>query len=437
VTKRLLALGDFQDEVVARLAEMLGVKVPTKAGDMLTAGTTKNSEAYADYTQARGFLLDYAKAESLESAIRLFQSAVDKDPQYALAYAGLGEAYWRKHENSKDPQWADDAIENCRRAIRINDHLIPVRVTLGMIYAGTGKNGDAIRELQQVLETDPGNSDALRELADAYGTAGKLKEAEDMYRSVIRLKPNYWLGYHRLGTFYFQQGRYPEAARAFQEVITLAPDNAKAYSNLGGMYYLMERPDEAVKMYERSIEIKPTYGGYMNLGTLNFQEKRFKNAARAYEEALKLNDKEYRIWKFLAACYGQIPDERQKLEEAEKRALELEEALLKINPEDPMLLAQLTMSYVEFHQPEKAAECLEKAVSLKPTSGDVLYQIAEGYEALGKRDDALTYLEEAIKRGFPSLNNLKNSSTPVLQSLRKDPRFSELLRRVEKNNPQP
>jgi serine/threonine-protein kinase len=410
---------------------MLEIKVPPEAERMLTAGTTKNPEAYADYAQARGFLADFAKAESLESALRLFQSAIEKDPQYAMAYAGLGEAYWRKYETLRDPQWVDDAVENCRSAIRINDSLIPVRITLGMIYAGTGKSGDAIRELQQVLVSDRGNTEALRELAGAYVAAGKLKEAEETYRSVIRLRPNYWLDYHRLGVFYYQQARFPEAAGAFEEVIRLAPDYAKAYSNLGGVYYSMGRFEDASKMFRRSIEIQPSYSGYLNLGFFNFEQKRFKNAARAYEKALGLNDKEYRTWRYLASCYRQIPDEAEKIDECEKRALELLEVLVKVNPEDPVLLAEVGYSYADIGRSEKAMETLSKALSLKPTDGNVLYTIAQSYELLGNRDEAFKYLEEALKHGQPTLHVLKNDQGFILQKLRKDPRFPELLKRVE------
>jgi len=184
-------------------------------------------------------------------------------------------------------------------------------------------------------------------------------------------------------------------------------------------------------MLARSIEIKPAYGAYMNLGAVYFQDKKFKDAARAYEKALELNDKDYRTWRFLASCYRQIPDETQKIQGCEKRALELLEALLKVNPEDPALLSQLALSYADIRNSEKAIACLAKALSFKPTDGDVLYVIAQAYELLGKRDEAFKYLEEALKRGRPTLQALKNSSAPIIQSLRQDPRFPELVKRVE------
>ena len=73
--------------------------------------------AYDFYLQGRGYLQDYDKTENLDSAITVFQRAIALDPNYALAYAGLGETYWQKYLASKDPRWVQPARHACERAL--------------------------------------------------------------------------------------------------------------------------------------------------------------------------------------------------------------------------------------------------------------------------------------------------------------------------------
>jgi len=80
----------LQDRLLETALEMLGVPV---------------AAANALYLQGRGYLQYYEKPENVESAIGAFDNALELDPKYARAYAGRGEAYWRKYESTKDPQW--------------------------------------------------------------------------------------------------------------------------------------------------------------------------------------------------------------------------------------------------------------------------------------------------------------------------------------------
>ena len=87
----------LQDGVVSRVVQMLEVELSPEATRVLTAGGTSVADAYQLYAEGRGNLLRYEQAEKLETAIGLFQQALQRDPAYALAYAGLGEAYWRQY----------------------------------------------------------------------------------------------------------------------------------------------------------------------------------------------------------------------------------------------------------------------------------------------------------------------------------------------------
>ena len=117
--------------------------------------------------------------------------------------AALAEANWRKFELSKENKWADEALKVCHKAQRINPNMASVHITMGMIYSGTGKDQQAVKEFQNALENDANNPEAYRGLAKAYESLSLLDDAEATYQRSIELKPNYWAGYNDLGVFYY------------------------------------------------------------------------------------------------------------------------------------------------------------------------------------------------------------------------------------------
>jgi serine/threonine protein kinase/tetratricopeptide (TPR) repeat protein len=413
----------LQDGVVLEAAQLLDVKLTSEAKQVLAVGGTTVPDAYDLYAQGIGYLQRYDVAQNLDHAISLFKAALDQDSRYALAQAGLGEAYWRKYEQTKDPQWAEDAKKSSAAAIRLNDNLAQVYVTLGMIRTGTGDYAQAVGSLRRALQLDPLNADAYKELAKAYEKLGNLKEAESTYRDAIAVRPNYWITHNDLGGFYFRLGRYAEAEKEFQTVVELTPDNARGYSNLGAVAYSQKRYEESAKLYEKSAAIKPTDSAYNNLGLLYFTLARYADAARYFELATRMSDQNSDRWHSLAAAY-QWSNQPEKARAAFQRTAELAEAQLRVNPRDTNVLITLADAYSMLNQAKRARELLEKAVALAPDDVSDMFQASVVYEQLGDRKRALECLAKAIQGGFPR-DQIENS--PSLTQLRRDPRFVRLF----------
>lgn len=96
------SLSRLQDEAVITLARMLEIERDTRTDLPLNAGGTTVSESYEFYLEGRGYLHDFQDIENIERAISLFEDAIDLDPQFTLAHAGLGEAYWRMYEETRN-----------------------------------------------------------------------------------------------------------------------------------------------------------------------------------------------------------------------------------------------------------------------------------------------------------------------------------------------
>jgi tetratricopeptide (TPR) repeat protein/TolB-like protein len=412
----------MQDGVVREVAGLLGATVPPDARRVLTLGNTAVPSAYDFYLQARGYLQRYEQPESVEMAISLFRKAVAQDEGYGLAHAGLGEAYWRKYQLTKETQWVDAARASCALALRQADNLAQVHVTLGLVDAGTGRYADAVTELKRAIALSPSNDDAYRELAGAYQSLGQTAEAEAAFKTAINVRPTYWANYNALGAFYVRLSRFGDAEVQFKRVIALTPDNARAYSNLGGVYALTKRYDEAAAMFEKSLAIKPTGPAASNLGTVYFSLGRYADAARKMEQALTLNAGDSQLWSNLAAAYQWAPGERPKARAAYERALTLAQAESRVNPNSAALLLRMADCDSILGRGDEARRLVERGLALAPNDAANLFKAGVVYEQLGNRARALEWIDKALADGYS--RDAVNRSVSLTE-LRRDSRFSK------------
>ncbi|MBZ5509651.1 MAG: protein kinase [Acidobacteriia bacterium] len=426
VNADLRNLAAAEREVVDKLLAMLDVEA--RPGE--AAAVAARPDAYQYYVRGRGYLLDYADPNNLKSAVELFNTAIKTDPGFALAYAALGEAYWRQFQESKDSASIPKAMQACRNAARLNDRLAPVHVTFGLIYQGTGRYEDAVKEFGRALDLDATSDAAYRGLATSYASLGKTKEAEDAYRRAIEMRKDYWGGYSALGAFYNQAGRYDEAAAQFRRAIELAPENVRGYTNLGGVYFFQGKYQEAQQLFEKSLAIQPNYRAYVNLGALYFSAGRYSDSARMYEKALLWNDKDSRIWQNAASAYTWAPGQKDKGRTAYQRAAEMMERELKINPRDNAKKLALADCYSVLGRPARARDLLQQGLQTPPSDPETLFRAADVYLQLDDRDAAFTWLARAIQAGTPVAEIERD---PTWNDLRTDPRYQRLVQPAKAN----
>ena len=426
INKRLVDVALLQDELVNILAGMLELELQPQVRSILVAGSTDTSDAYDFYLKGRGYLQHYQKPENIEKAIELFKDSLKKDPDYALAHAGLGEAYYRKYESGRNVQWAERAIEECNRAVAIDENLAPVRNTLAIVSFATGKYEDSIEEFKRALALDPVNVEALKGMARAYRELSKLDLAEATYRRVIEIRPDYWAGYFDLGTFYLITGGYQNAVAELAKALELTPDNTRAHNNLGTAYYNLGQYGKAREAFESSVQISPNRTAVNNLGVLYYREKRFADAARMIEMAMEWADRsDYRVWGNLASVYFLIPEAREKAVEHFKRAITLAEIQLSINTRDQEVISDLAGYYSMLGERAKAISFLQRVME-NTEDIEVIFKVAVAYENVGDREKAFEWLEKALQSGL-SPDRINDSH--YLESLRADERFRNLLQR--------
>lgn len=413
----------LEEEAFVQAAAMLELNLNPRARQALSAGQTRIAAAYDDYLQAVGYLARYDIAENVEKAIRHFQQSIHADERYALAHAGLGEAYWRKYQRTKAPYWADEALTSCLRAAGINDRLARVHVTLGIVFTGTGKPEKAFEELTHAIALEPRNAEAHRELARACEALGKMSEAEATYRKAIQLNPHSWSSYWNLGVFYYRRSQYTSAAAQFLEVIRLAPDHFRAYSSLGGIYVYQGAFDRAVEMFRRSLAIKPSTQAYSNLAAVHIFQGHSSEAVSLLEKAIALGETSHEVLGNLADAYSLTPGFSSKAPAAYEQAVDLAYKALAVNPNDPAR-ANLAFYLIRLGNRKQALEEIERALKQSPKDQNILFWAALVYEFAGDRENALDALNASVAGGYP-LALIR--AVPDLRELRKDPRYLDLI----------
>jgi len=411
----------LQDAAVADLANMMNLQVLPAHAQELGEISPLAPGVHEFYTRARGYLQRNDQVDQIDNAIELLNRAVDRDSEYALAYAGLGEAYWYKYERTEERAWVENALVNCKRAVELDAREPQVHVTNGRVQNGTGEYEEAIESFQTALRFNPRSGEAYEGLARSYEGLKRPAEAEAAFQRMINLRRGDWRAYKQLGNFYFTRGEHEKAAAQYQRVVELSPDSALGYANLGSSYYYLNRFDEARKAWERSVELEVRATAVSNLASLLLMQGDYREAARRYEQATKLQPNYFRCWGNLAAAYHLSGDDRAAATYA--RAFELAEEALRVNPRRTGLYSYLAHFARGAGHEEEAKAWLAKAVASPTKDIGELVRNAATYESLGLRDDALEGLRRAVAAGA-TFENIERR--PAFGSLLRDPRYRKL-----------
>jgi serine/threonine-protein kinase len=412
----------LEDRLVESIVSMLGIQLRPNDRPVLAANGTAKPAAYDYYLRGRGFLQDYTKPGNLTASIDAFRLALDQDSQYALASAGLGEAYWHQYEASRDKHRLSDALANCQSAVRLAPNLPNGHVCLGAVYNFTGEYEKAVEEFQKALVVDTTNDDAFRGLAAAQENLGHLADAEQTYLKAVQLRQRYWAGYAWLGGYYFHHGRYPDAQRTYTEWIALAPDSFQGYNNLGAVYLLQGLYNDAIPQLQRSAEINPSLDAYSNLGTAYFYKGSMPEAVRAYRDAVQVgehNSDVYYVWGNLAEAYHWQPGESQRGDETYRHAIALATERLAVNPRNAGVLADLALYHAMLLEKRPAFDFLQRALQLDTADPQIQLEAAKVQVQFGQFSAAATSLERYKKLG----------GSPFV--IRDDPEFRPLASQVQ------
>ncbi len=415
----------LENDVFEKAVSMLGMKLNPLEKELLSAGETLSPDAHQAYLQGIGRLVRFDVAENIDMAVYFLQQAVRKDSMYALAHAGLGEAYWRKFQNTRDQKWAEEALNSCVHAVKLDSRVPRVARTLGIVYEGTGRPQQAVEALNQAIKMEPRNAESYQSLGRAYSAMNMIEDSESAFLKAIQLNPDSWSAYWDFGVFHSKRAHYENAAKQFQKVIELEPDHYHAYARLGGIYLYLGNFQSAGEIFSKSLAIAESPQAYSNLAASYILQGRFAAAVLLLEKASLMEGAGHEVWGNLGDAYFYADGFSEKAQPAYERAVELAKRYLAVNPDKTKARAELAFYLIRLGHRKQALEEIARIDESMQADPEVAFRSALVYELAGDRKKAMDILAAAISAGFsPAITE----AAMDLKQLRQDPRYRALLK---------
>ena len=314
-------LAVVKQEIARDVGERLRPALVGEDEKRLNRGDTVNTEAYNFYLRGRQFW-NKRTAERLKKAIGEFQQAIDKDPNYALAYVGLADCYVLLQEYAGTPssETLPKARAAVQRALQIDDSLAEAHASLGMIELNSWNFTEAEGEFRRAIELNP-NYPTVHNWYGFYLrlARGRFDEAAAEITLAQQLDPlSPTFGAH-LAQAYIDKGELDMAMEEAKKVLELNPNFVEAYRVLGILYRRQGRYDEAVAELEKAVELSGRQGWY--LGSLGVCHAVAGNRDRAREILKELEEKYNRreaLGQHIADVYAALGDKEQAFAWLEK-----------------------------------------------------------------------------------------------------------------------
>jgi len=238
-----------QEEIAKAVAEQMKVRLLGEKAHSDAVPSNQNPAAHNAVLQS-DFYFQQQTAESIRRAISFAQEAVRLDPNYALAYAKLSQA-WRQYAASfaidDASKGYDEARQAADKAVSLAPDLPEVRMTVGLLAMNPGLDfAGGEKDFRRVLQSSPNNAAAKNGLCLSLLAQGRFTEAEEACRQALLLDPlltNLWFN---LGRITVGTGRYKEAEEAFRKGLELQPNASRFHTYLATLDILQNRPAQAI-----------------------------------------------------------------------------------------------------------------------------------------------------------------------------------------------
>jgi TolB-like protein/Flp pilus assembly protein TadD len=276
-----------QDSIAQKVAAALAVSLNQEERERLTKRYTDNPDAYQLYLRGR-FNWNRYTEEGFRKSIEYFKQAAEKDPNYALAYAGLADTYSLLGDLSYDlpKETFEQARTFAEKAIALDDALGEAHLSLGIVklfydwdLAGAQKElqrakelspnnpqvyhfyghylelaghlDDAMVETKRGVDLDPTNLIVNNEYAWTYYLAHRFDEAIQLYKKNLELDPSFYFSSYSLAQNYEQKGKFDEARAELNRVRPLSGDWSWIIAELGCVEAATGNPIEAKKIIDQ------------------------------------------------------------------------------------------------------------------------------------------------------------------------------------------
>ena len=269
----------------------------------------------ANQKNEEGLKLHYSK--DYNGAIKLYNEAIEIDPNAAYTYNNRGIAYNDLGQNER-------AIQDYNKAIKLNPNLAELYNNRGLGYQALKQYERAIQDYNKAIQINPNLYQEYYNRGLVYQALKQYKRAIQDYNKAIQINPNFDMIYSNRGAAYIDGlKQYERAIQDCNKAIELNPKNYDAYNNRGSAYYYLKQYEQAFQNFNKAIELNTNdYQAYTNRGAVYFLKHQYDLALQDFNKAIKINPDYVLAYINLAIFYKKLGDE-EKAKTYLKKATEL------------------------------------------------------------------------------------------------------------------
>jgi protein O-GlcNAc transferase len=272
---------------------------------------------------------------------------------------------------------------------RRNPDPSPTLFAAATAHHQAGRLAEAENLYRQLIAADPAHAEAHCNLGVALKAQGKRSEAIACYQRALALKPRYGQAHFNLGNCLLDEGRPAEAIAAFEQALASNPQDFVAHNNLGNLLKLQGRLDQAVVAFGLALSLNPQYGAaHYNLADALHRQGRLAEAVVSYRNALTLDPSYVEAHTNLGALLrelGQIGEARACFE-----------AALALRPADADAHVNLGNAQADESRPDEAAQSFRRALTLQPDHAGAHYNLGNLHVEECALDEAVASYERAL-----------------------------------------
>lgn len=374
----------------------------------------------------------FAQSSATDRQIGYYQQLIQRMPQSAKVYHGLGDALIRKARESGDPSYFNRAEAALKKSLKLAPENAGALRHLAYVFYSRHEFAPAVVYARQAVETNPADSDSYGVLGDALLEVGQYAEAQAAYAYMMELDESLY-SYSRLAGLKSARGDVAGAIADLERAIAIGkaskqPAESIAWTEwqLGAEYFSQGKLPEAESSYRRSLESYPNY--YRALAGM----AQVRGAQKNYDEAIALYQKALAVLPLpeYAAALGEVFEKVGKLEQARKQYQLVEyigqlnalnQALYNrelayfyadrdIKPQEGLALARRELDYrrdvyaydvlawnlFRNGKLDEAREAIDKALRLGTQDAKLFYHAGMIYQRLGESAQAKQFLQRAL-----------------------------------------
>ncbi|HST30383.1 MAG TPA: hypothetical protein VLK27_06040 [Chthoniobacterales bacterium] len=434
----------IQTDLAEKISDALKARLSPSEKALMEQKPTQNNEAYLAFVRGHDIWSgSHEDNETLKQGEQMYQSAIDLDPKFALAYARFSQLEsWLVHSFEASPARRQKARDLAKRALELQPDLPEAHLAQGFVNYYIDNDFDAAaREFQIAQSGLPNESEVYLSLGAIQRRQGKWQESNASLEKAVSLNPKDVWSMQNLAINYEVQRDFDSANKVLDRALAVDP-TAFGCWEIRAKVALEQKGDlsvvENILSKADGMKLTPEVQSKLATGRANLflLRRQFDAAAR---EAEKVSDATLTAYPG-AVCgkYTVIGASKRALhDDAGSRQAFLKakadaEELVKQNPDQPSAIGSLAEVQAWLGEKDAALAGIKRAQDLLPESKDafggpeITLMAAEIYTILGDTDKALTTLDGMLQKPGPiTVTTLKMN--PLWDPLRKDPRFQALL----------